>query len=506
MKKILTFFLALLTLLSVALGSVGCKKDPAQDEITGTTSQGLTDPNDPDADLFADLPQKNFAEDGQPVEFSIMNLDVGWSTVYHMTSDDITTAIDSAIFSRNSLLEEVLGIAIQETVLNNSATILTQLQNLHLSHTYTYDICYSSAKEQNNAVQYGIYAPVSDYDSYINLSKPWWYEDERLAFTFNDVCYLLQGDLNLVRNDAMWTVAFNRDILKQYELETPYDLIAKNEWTWEQMYLLGANTYEEGSGKYVVTSHFNVCTAMVVGAGLRLVVKGEDGLLVRADITDYFLKVIEDLEGYFFVDNGIGKRNGIKTDYESNSFKSGAFGPQTTSFYHVSPFTAGNATFMMTPMGEMVMQLISSGINYGLAPMPKYSSEQTYYNSLVYNGVSFMGVPAEVGDVDGRLERVGTVLEWMNAYSYDLLRPVYYEHVLYGRLSQEEQAVEALDIILGFDERGRTVLEYDQLFKLGMYQTLAITMSDCLPSFANRIRTVKELIDDNISKTMQAYQ
>ena len=119
---------------------------------------------------------------------------------------------------------------------------------------------------------------------------------------------------------------------------------------------------------------------------------------------------------------------------------------------------------------------------------------------------SALSIPVEVDAEDGRLERVGTVLEWLNAYSYDIVRPAYYEHILYGRLLQEPQAVTALDIILASDPRGKAVLELDQVFKFGMADKLALSMSDCNPSFNIAVRTIREIVDDNIDTTVKYYK
>lgn len=502
MKKTITLILVFLMLAGLMFGAVGCKNDGSgENGPVSTPTDAETSENE---NLLADLPQKNFSTDGAPAEFNILNVEVSWGH-YQMTSDDITTVINSAVFSRNSFVEEQLGVVIEETVLGADA-IVSQMQNLHLSGTYQYDICYNIVRYQNNLLQYGTYLPVSDYDNYIDLSKPWWYEDELEALTINNNCYILAGDLNLIRNEAMWTIVFNRDILTNFGLESPYDLIERNEWTFEKMYQLGLDSWVEDSGKYAITSHFNVCTAFIVAADLHLVVKDDVNGLVRAEIDDHFVKVMEDTIHYFFEDNGMGKRNGIKTSYESNNFKNGNFGPQTTSFYHVRPFTEGNTTFMASPLGEMTVMVLGSGINYGFAPMPKYTSDQQYFNTCVYSAFSALSIPVEVDAEDGRLERVGTVLEWLNAYSYDIVRPAYYEHILYGRLLQEPQAVTALDIILASDPRGKAVLELDQVFKFGMADKLALSMSDCKPSFNIAVRTIREIVDDNIATTVKYYK
>lgn len=503
MKRTLTLILAFLMFASLVLGAVGCQKDDPTNNEDPNNGEDVT-VEDP---LFADLPQNNFLKDGVPVEIFILRGDDEWSSGQMVVEEvDFGLPVDSAIYTRNSYVEETLGVVLNETVEDvGNGKVANRIQTLHLSGLREFDICYDVARFQNAAVAMGVYLPISEYDMYINLEKPWWYEDDREAMTFYDKCYMLTGDLNLVRNEYMWALAFNRDTLVNYGVNSPYDYVASGEWTLEKMYEMCVNTWEEDSGKYAMTSHFRFSTALMVGADLDFVERTQDGGLQRANIDDNFLRVVEDLIEYFFENNGTGKMNGIKTEYSSNHAVGGGFA-EGADYVHDQAFREGNATFLGNPLGKLAKDLPSSGVNYGIVPLPKYSEDQKLYRNCLYGSLFTLCVPTMVAEEEGRLECVGTVLEWLGAYSYDLLRPAYYEYVLYGRLLQEPDAVLSLDILLGYDERGEVVPELDSLFGFGMTDKLFVSLSDCKPAYNNAVRTIANLVDDKMASVLEYYK
>ena len=322
MKRIVTFFLALLMLASLVLGAVGCKKNaPINEGPNNGEDVTVEDP------LFADLPQNNFSRNGYPAEICILRLTDGWSSSQMVAeAEDIGRPVDSAIYSRNCYVEEKLGVVINETVeAIGNGKAASRMQMFHLSETYEFDFCYDVARFHNTNIGMGVYLPVSEFDMYINLDKPWWYHDDHEIMTISGECYMLTGDLNLVRNEYMWALAFNRNILENYRAGSPYDYIASGEWTMEKMYEMMADTWYENSGTYAFTSHFRFSTALMVGAGLNFIVKNQDGGLQRAEIDDHFLNVVEDVIENIFENNGTGKMNGFKTEYSSEHLKNGGF-------------------------------------------------------------------------------------------------------------------------------------------------------------------------------------
>jgi hypothetical protein len=115
--------------------------------------------------------------------------------------------------------------------------------------------------------------------------------------------------------------------------------------------------------------------------------------------------------------------------------------------YIIEHFTENNAMMITTMFLKMEQNYESLGaLSYGIAPMPKFDTNQKNYYSYVQDQVSCFGISAAVGDAD-RQEMCAAVLEAMAYHSYNLVRPAYYETALSERYMQDPQSKEVLDLI-----------------------------------------------------------
>jgi hypothetical protein len=83
-------------------------------------------------------------------------------------------------------------------------------------------------------------------------------------------------------------------------------------------------------------------------------------------------------------------------------------------------------------------------MNYGIAPLPKLNKAQTDYGTYIQDQVSSFGISAAIGEAD-RQAVLGAVMEAMSYYSYNIVRPAYYESVLSLRFMQDPQSQAILD-------------------------------------------------------------
>ena len=367
---------------------------------------------------------------------------------------------------------------------------------------YQYDICYNQSWKQTALVLNGVYMSANEYDQYLDFSKPWWYSDVLSDMTIANNLYLIAGDMNMMLNDSLWCLAFNVDIITDHNAESPYRLVESGEWTYEKLYTLSKDTREEG--KYGIVSHIALADALIIGANLALTVKNEDGIISRNPIDDRFTTIYQTMVTYFFENNGMGEENAIRTAYDSENYTGGKF---NTSFNQQNEFTTGNATFLGGTVGDMRVYLPSSEVEYGIVPIPKYEQSQKQYISYVYRAASICGIPSNIDQqAEGTLARVCNVMEWLNAYSYKLVKPVYYDVILYGRISRQPEAVDMLKIIFGLEDNGVKRMEMDGVLALGMTNVLEVCASDCSTGISGRIRVISELVDDTLNTTVKYYQ
>ena len=501
MKKRLTSVLCLVLALLMLPALVACGDANGNDgkKTTEKTTDRVVNPGeteDPELHLYDDLPEGEF--DGK--EFKILNSNSDWGLVA-MDAEGIGTPVDNAIFTRNRYLEENLDIEIQVTQLDYHG-VKNTIANQVSGNLYEYDICYNEGWKHMELVQQGTFKSVRGYEQYLDFSKPWWYDDVMSDITLSDNLYLIAGDMNMMLNDSLWCMAFNKDTIARYDLESPYDLVEEGEWTYEALYEMTQKTLSDG--KYGLVSHIAFASAMIVGADLTFTTRNEDGVVSRNILGERFTTVYQDMVEKFFTDNKMGGEYGIRTAYDSDNYKANNF--PANEFNHHNIFTAGNSTFHAGTVGDMRVYMPSSEIEYGILPIPKYNKDQKQYISYVYRAGSMCGLPANIdSQSEGTLERVCTVMEWMCAYSYKVVRPVYYEVILYGRISRQPEAVEMLKVIFGLTDLGIKRIELDTIMNFGMNSTMELGASDASPNVAALINAKGKLVDSLITGLQTYY-
>ncbi len=104
------------------------------------------------------------------------------------------------------------------------------------------------------------------------------------------------------------------------------------------------------------------------------------------------------------------------------------------------------------------------------------------------------------------MERVGTVLEWLSAYSHKLVRPAYYDTIMLGRVPRQEETKQMLSVIFGLDDRGMRKMELSATFNLGMVELLEINALDCKPDISGVMYGNASVIDGKIEEIYEFYR
>ena len=120
-------------------------------------------------------------------------------------------------------------------------------------------------------------------------------------------------------------------------------------------------------------------------------------------------------------------------------------------------------------------------VEFGFLPYPKYDEAQESYLSLDWGGL--MGVPTTITDP----ECVGAVLELLAYESSNTVIPAYYDTVLTGKLTRDEDAKKMLDII--FDticyEVGGNYFGFDNGFRELFYVLSELSVKKQSDAFAS---------------------
>ena len=65
----------------------------------------------------------------------------------------------------------------------------------------------------------------------VNFSKPYWDQNAKNQLSIGNRLYMMTGDANMFYNDATWVTMFNKDLIRDHNLEDPYQLVRDGKWT-----------------------------------------------------------------------------------------------------------------------------------------------------------------------------------------------------------------------------------------------------------------------------------
>ena len=86
---------------------------------------------------------------------------------------------------------------------------------------------------------------------YLDLSRSWWDQRSVKQLSIANRLYFCTGDLSIMANDATWIIMFNKPMIDDNKLESPYDLVNENKWTIAKMLEMAKATVKDldGDGK-----------------------------------------------------------------------------------------------------------------------------------------------------------------------------------------------------------------------------------------------------------------
>lgn len=440
-KKALTAFLTALMMLlsSCAVFDEGSDIDSTD---TRSVSDTAEDPNSADSADRLEIPNETFGG----IQFTILtHEDVSYNygkIDFDEPSDD---PYDNAMYLRSREVEDLLGINISQKAVDLFA-VYTTFKTSTMTDSGDYDMTFVKVPHACNAVTDGLASPLSVFE-YIDLSKVWWNDAATEQMTMLDTAYMAAGDIAISDKDCIWTVQFNKQMIKDNGFEDPYELVISDEWTWDKMFeMCDVVSYDANNdGVMDKNDMFGLCTeqenypAMWMSAGLTLASINEEGYPEVTWNTERFFDVYTKLADFMVSDC-------VDSDWDYTGFSGTMFNQ--------------NQTLFRTSVAAGLKSMRESEIDFGVVPFPKYDSNVKEYYSMVAGNSSIMIIGKDNSDP----YITGIVTEAMAAYGHDIVLPTYYERQLKSRYARDEVMPQMLDIIFT-----------NRIYDLGMFYDLGLS-------------------------------
>lgn len=430
-----------LALIIAASAAAGCASGSTGDDETSGNGEA---PSDTMTDTSAEETTEDFSSfmpsaDYDGYEFRIVNSAPTEWGLDAIDSEGTTGEIfNDTVFERNARVEDRLNIKITGIQVGDVGSAVRQSV---LSNTNDYDLAYTELSSCATLATGDNLVDMAKL-SKLNLDMPWWDRASIDSLSVAGRTFFAENDINMHYNEATWVLFFNKSLVTEYTLESPYDLVRGNKWTMDKMHemMLAVARDADGNGEmngpedyFGFATHWGSYVGMLNGGGETLIVKNDDGEyvsnLTNERCMNVALKVgeiINDMNATAFPDRFKGTAS-PNNEWAKNTFYNGH-----CLFY-------GEVIGSFTRLREMDQ-------DFGLIPFPKYETTQEYYTCQVLNSARAMSIPRSYSDLD----RACDIIEAMAIDSHTSLLPNYLDVTITGKAMRDEDSREMLELIFQY--------------------------------------------------------
>lgn len=482
-KKFLALLLAALMTAPAFLSCSDSGTNEENAETAASAPSAVSEENaaaeETEPSIYDDVPTGDF--DGH--EFRMLNVVSNYAYVLLTAEELMGETINDAVFNRNALVGDNLNVSFSENIVG-WGDIAGAITNMVAADDYAYDIVFD---EVQNSIKYPSNGQVLNlYDlPELNFEKPWWDAGSVETLSVGDSLFMVNGDIHLMYGESAWVLFFNKNMLAEYNLESPYTVIKEGRWTFDKMYEMISGVALDLNGDGVLNSddqfglatHSDFSLVLLTSAGEGLLYKNENNIPEWKDLPEKVFNLSEKIHQQFF---------DLNLSFQQYLSPIGSIGGI------VDHFMQGKSLFLCEVLGH-AKTLRDMEDNFGIIPTPKYDETQENYNTFIARSAQTLMVPV----TNRELSRTAVILENLGAESFKSLRPAYYDVQLSGKTARDADSLEMLDII--FDGR-RYEMAY--IFGANTIGSAYITATETGGELASAITKVTKAAKKNIEKTL----
>ncbi|MHC1694533.1 MAG: hypothetical protein AB9835_04510 [Eubacteriales bacterium] len=489
-KRVSCLLIALLVLVSPL---VSCASEsssaPATEQASETQPAASTEAPENGKRTYIDpeLPDMDF----EGYEFRIMNVDqasYGWLLTAMDAEEENGETINDAVYLRNRTIEDKYNVSITEIISKDTASVKTDVGKAVKAGLDVCDIALTSSEQALLLAGDGACLNIAEIP-YIDLSKPYWDQAAKKDLSLNGNNYFLPGDISFAHYSATLAMFFNKKLIEDNGLESPYKLVKDGKWTFDNFYKLasqvsvdldGNGTFDKNDQYGLLSLNFIIVQGFIASGGEKLIAKDENDMPIYNANTERFAEVFGRIVEIMHSGNLL-----FDADLAGNHRL------QDTMF-------PGNQALFWTELVHWSKLLRSMDSAFGIIPCPKFDEAQDKYYSTVFRDAMSVVVPV----TNQNLDRTGILIEALNAQSYITTIPAYYDIMLKTKISRDEESSEMLDII--FDGR---VYDMGTIYWTSKaFDPMTAQYKKNETSVAAVVEKSQPQVEQTIAKAMEAFQ
>lgn len=493
MKFYLKLISLILTLTILSVSLLACDSGEANN-TTESESVVTTEPADTsesetesETEYFPDVTGKNY-----DAEF-FLNIQPDSNYMeYHWVEESNNDALSQAIYARQQMVSDYLGVEIVGTKVGTSKTYIEPFKIAVKNKDGSVDAVLTHHYHGIDSFISGNY--VADYNDYtqIDLNADYWNRDIMEAVEINGSMFLGKSDFNIL---CTYVILFNKEMMDKYDDamdQSVYDMVDNYTWTLDQMISLAKLVYVDATGDgQTIDDTFGiigeqdaaVCGFLLAG-NVSMISPNEEG--------NYVLSVFNET-------NKERTTQIVEKLHELSKSDSAWFWPWASS--DTVDFQSGRSLMILSNTNRLPYYL-NYDISFGVLPYPMYDEEQkdVGYRSLQFGG--FTCIPSYVSNP----QMVGDTLEMLSFFSEDV-NVTFYEKLLGKQVADVPDDTRMLEIV--WDGIGTDFAQtfYGAFIETEIFHLMPrLTPENATQSVASFVAAKESSVNKKIEKFIRAVE
>ena len=486
--KQLTVSLLLASLLCASLASCGGDNSGTTVDTQGNTTP-VTEAVTEAVRITADLPAKDFG--GEEFTFYGRIYDGVWSATDIFSHEEDGEQINDAIYARTAYIEDTYNVRLA-ALESGETTVVSYLKNFITAGDDTFEAIVCDVYDSGALAVDGMLYDLNNVQN-LDLSREWWAQSTNGSLSIAEKQFYVTGDIFINDNKSTRIFFFNKDIIRDLDLENPYELVEQNKWTIDKYIELseealddlnGDNTYTRDADRYGTMAQTTLGSVLYFASGNLLTGKDENDIPYALCGTDQAINVMTGIS------EKIAGLPSISTSGETGV--SGGVHPDNVMY-----FMDGRVLFAPEVLVH-IETMRDCKVDIGILPPPKYDESQDKYVCYADGWcVNVLSIPTTNTAPDD----AGFLFEAMAADSLNNLTPAYFDVVLTDKYARDAQSVRMLDLILD-----SVVMDNANIFS---WASIESTVADAIykgGAIASTVEKRIKALNTAINKTVTAIQ
>ena len=430
------------SLACLLLAAVSCAPDASgiptesADSTPAAVTEASSEAEIAETRLPLQLPE-DLSLEGQT--FTYLGIGTGEMYGYYSTTDlysegENAEPLNDAVFHRNRAVEDLLGIQIAVTVKDNT---LTEINQCVQSNDSLYDAVWGYGAALYTPAAQGYFLDFNEIPN-LDLTQPWWDQNIIHDYSFYDKNYIMTGDIS-TRDDAYaYFVYFNKQLIADNDMTSPYTLVENNEWTLDKMTEMVHSITADlnGDGKLTDGDLFGMYSEGSLPS--RMFASMGGSYYTRSE-NEYHINVTDERNMDIFTGLFELLQHESSPNIESWD-NTGAFTNVYT--YARALFTQDCFLFVFGEPG-VIDEFRDMESDFGIVPTPKFDASEDRYYSVVDEYAPLLAVLTNAPDP----AKTGAVLEALAWESRYTLTPVYNETLVKRKYARDEDSIAMIELL-----------------------------------------------------------